>query len=84
MQTVLRSGVAAAVLALAAAAGAQTPEPVPGASVEGLLQLARQRNPELAAMRHEASAATERVLLWQCRCAGAYRRVSGPGLRDLQ
>ena len=62
MQTVLRSGIAATVLALAATAGAQTPEAVPGASVESLLQLARQRNPELAAMRHEASAATERVL----------------------
>ena len=62
MQTALRSGFAAAVLALTAAAGAQTPEAVPGASVESLLQLARERNPELAAMRHEASAATERVL----------------------
>jgi outer membrane protein TolC len=62
MQTALRSGFAAAVLALAAVAGAQTPEPVPGASVQSLLQLARERNPELAAMRHEASAATERVL----------------------
>ena len=62
MQTVLRSGFAAAVLALAAAASAQTSEAVLGASVESLLQLARERNPELAAMRHEASAATERVL----------------------
>ena len=62
METAVRLGVVALVLTLAAAASAQTPEPLPGASVESLLQLARQRNPELAAMRHEASAATERVL----------------------
>ena len=62
VQTVLRAGMVAVLLAVAGSAGAQTTEAVPGASVEGLLQLARQRNPELAAMRHEASAATERVL----------------------
>jgi outer membrane protein TolC len=33
----------------------------PGASVESLLDLARQNNPELATMRHEADAAQERV-----------------------
>jgi outer membrane protein TolC len=62
MQTVLRAGIVAALLAAAGSVVAQTTESEPGASVEGLLQLARQRNPELAAMRHEASAATERVL----------------------
>lgn len=35
--------------------------PAPGARVEELLELARQRNPELAAMGHEAEAARERV-----------------------
>jgi outer membrane protein TolC len=34
---------------------------LPGASVESLLQLARDANPELAAMKHEAQAATERI-----------------------
>ncbi len=62
MQTVLRAGIVAALLTVAGSAGAQTPESAPGASVEGLMQLARQRNPELSAMRHEAVAATERVL----------------------
>jgi outer membrane protein, heavy metal efflux system len=36
-------------------------EPVPGASVESLLWLAKQRNPEYASMRHEANAAEERI-----------------------
>ena len=34
---------------------------LPGAEVQGLLDLARQQNPELAAMRMEADAAAERV-----------------------
>ena len=62
MQAVLRAGIIAALLAVAGSAGAQTSELVPGASVESLLQLARERNPELGAMRYEAVAATERVL----------------------
>jgi len=50
-------------LALAGPATAQTTsDPLPGARVEGLLALARERNPELASMRHEAQAATERIL----------------------
>ncbi len=59
---------AAAILALAlhGAVGAQTtnpvPDTVPGARIEGLLALARERNPEYAGMRHEAQAASERVL----------------------
>lgn len=36
-------------------------EPLPGANVESLLKLAREVNPELAAMQHEAQAATERI-----------------------
>jgi outer membrane protein TolC len=45
----------------AAPDGAQSVDPAPGANVESLLTLARQNNPELAAMRHEATAARERV-----------------------
>jgi outer membrane protein TolC len=45
----------------AAPDGAQRTGPGPGANVESLLTLARQNNPELAAMRHEANAARERV-----------------------
>jgi outer membrane protein TolC len=35
--------------------------PPPGASLESLLELARSRNPELAAARYEADAAAERI-----------------------
>lgn len=55
--------VLAAGLAVASAAMAQTPmEPVPGGTLDSLLTLARDRNPEFGAMRHEALAANERVL----------------------
>ncbi len=37
------------------------PVQLPGANVEGLLALAQAQNPELAAMRHEAAAATARI-----------------------
>lgn len=37
------------------------PERLPGASVEELLELAQQQNPELATMRLEADAAAERI-----------------------
>ncbi|MBZ0105632.1 MAG: TolC family protein [Sulfuricella denitrificans] len=36
-------------------------DPLPGSNVESLLKLARDANPELNAMRHEAQAATERT-----------------------
>src|ERR1035437_6332008 len=36
-------------------------EAVPGSSVESLLAYAIEHNPELAAMRHEAQAADERI-----------------------
>ncbi|MDQ5878591.1 MAG: outer membrane protein heavy metal efflux system [Pseudomonadota bacterium] len=54
---------AACMLAWCAGTGAQerTPAITPGNGVESLLDYARQRNPELAAMRHEADAANERV-----------------------
>lgn len=49
-----------AVLAFAAPLAAFAAEPLPGNSVESLLAYARERNPEYAAMRHEADAAIER------------------------
>ena len=61
MQAILRAGLAAAILILGSTASALADEP-PGATVQSLLQLAQERNPEFSAMRHEASAASERVL----------------------
>ena len=61
MPRVLQAGVVAVLLASSAFAGAQTFEALPGASVESLLLLARERNPDYASMRFEAQAATERV-----------------------
>lgn len=55
----LKAGLSAAVIAGSFAAQAQ--EALPGASVDSLLALARERNPEFAAMRLEAEAAGERV-----------------------
>ncbi len=43
-------------------ASARAEEPVPGATVESLLALAKERNPDYAAMRHELTAANERVM----------------------
>lgn len=40
---------------------AQAGEPLPGAGVESLLAIAKERNPDYGAMRHEADAALERV-----------------------
>jgi cobalt-zinc-cadmium efflux system outer membrane protein len=49
-------------LALSLPATAVSREPLPGASVESLLLLAKERNPEYASMRHEADAAGERIV----------------------
>ena len=62
MQYGLHAGVVAALLTIAMPAAAQGGDPIPGASVESLLVLAKARNPEFSAMRHEATAASERVL----------------------
>ncbi len=61
MQLNLRAGLAAAILILGGVSSALAEES-PGATVQSLLQLAQERNPEFSAMRHEASAASERVL----------------------
>ena len=52
----------AVLLLLGAPAHAQTVEPPPGAELASLLSWAKERNLDVAAMRHEATAATERVL----------------------
>lgn len=49
------------VIAFAAPAAAQDKTAAPGATLESLLQYARERNPEYAAMQQEAAAAEERV-----------------------
>src|ERR1035437_4172534 len=63
MKNVLYAGATllAALLAIGAPAGALAGEPIPGANVESLLSLAKERNPEYASMRLEADAAGERI-----------------------
>lgn len=61
MQNPLRACALAAAVWLAAPAMAASAEPLPGGSVESLLDYARERNPEFAAMRFEAEAAGERA-----------------------
>lgn len=51
----------AAMLVMMAAASAQPQEALPGATVEGLLNLAKVNNPDYLSMRHEAQAASARV-----------------------
>lgn len=63
MQVLFKTTALAALLTIGAAALAQVPEPLPGASVEGLLALAKASNPDYASMRHEAQAAAERVVM---------------------
>ena len=61
MQHVLRSTVVTVLLAIGMPVTAISSETLPGASVESLLLLAQERNPEYAGMRHEADAAGERI-----------------------
>lgn len=61
----MRAALRAAALAVACGGAAAQPGP-PGATLEGLLAYARERHPELRAMRHEADAAAQRA-----RAAGA-------------
>jgi len=70
LRNIVIAGAGLLVLALANGAWADA---TPGATLEGLLALARERNPEYASMRHEALAASERVA-----SAGA---LSDPKLR---
>ena len=62
----LRLAIAASLLACAAGAQATgkagaADDSAPGRTVDSLLIIARQNNPDFSAMRHEAQAATERV-----------------------
>lgn len=61
MHHVLHTTALATLLLLSATAAAQADEPLPGASVEPLLTLAKANNPDYASMRFEAQAATERI-----------------------
>jgi len=56
----MKSALAAALLALALSGTAQA-EPLPGASVESLLAIAREGSPDLRMVRLEAEAAHERI-----------------------
>ena len=57
----LQTAALATLLLLGAPARALAEESLPGASVESLLTLAREHNPDYASMRFEAQAATERI-----------------------
>lgn len=61
MTYALQTTALATLLLLAAPAGARAEETLPGASVEPLLTLAKEHNPDYASMRFEAQAATERI-----------------------
>lgn len=58
----LQTGVLVVLLALGAPVAAQASEEIPGASLDGLLSLAKESNPDYASMRFEAQAAAERVV----------------------
>lgn len=60
MQYALHASLAVA-LAIGVPFTATSAEPVPGGSLESLLEFARERNPEYASMRHEADAAFDRI-----------------------
>ncbi|HEY0845022.1 MAG TPA: TolC family protein [Noviherbaspirillum sp.] len=61
MKTVLRACALAIALAFVAPHAALAENPAPGSTLESLLAYARERNPELASMRHEADAAREKI-----------------------
>lgn len=61
MQYPLRACAVALVIATGASSTVAFAEPVPGASVESLLEFARGKNPEYASMQFDADAAGERA-----------------------
>ena len=61
MTHVIRTSLLAVLIAMAAPAAICASEPLPGASLEPMLELARLNNPEFAGMRFERQAAAERV-----------------------
>ena len=62
MNCILRAWTLMAALAAAGASAQGSIDTQPGATVDSLLAVARERNPDYAAMRHELTAAGERVL----------------------
>lgn len=62
MKNSIRACALAVALALSGPQYALAENPVPGRTLDSLLEFARERNPELASMRHEADAAGERAL----------------------
>ncbi|MDD2924928.1 TolC family protein [Rhodoferax sp.] len=62
MPSVVRTGVTITLLVWGGWVSAQEVPPLPGASVDSLLALAREHNPDYAALQHELTAASERVL----------------------
>jgi len=58
----IKSSIAAACLILVLTTTSYGQEHPIGTNIEGLLKLARERNPELASMKYEADAASERVV----------------------
>ncbi len=62
MKFTLTASAVTILLALGSSVSVYADEPIPGASVQSLLQYAKESNPEFASMRHEAQAAAERVL----------------------
>jgi outer membrane protein TolC len=61
MKSVLRAFLVSALFAAAASQALAAEDTYIGGNVENLLEFARGRHPEFAAMRHEAAAAAERV-----------------------
>ena len=61
MQHVLHASAIAVLLAVGTPVTVLAGQPLPGASVESLLVLAKERNPEFASMRYEADAAFDRI-----------------------
>lgn len=62
MQYTLRACTVAMSLVIGMPLYALAAEPMPGRTLESLLEFARERNPEYASMRHEAEAAGERAV----------------------
>lgn len=62
MKNNLRACALAVALAICAPSLVFAADAVPGRTLESLLEIARERNPELASMRHEADAAGERAM----------------------
>ncbi|MFB0934389.1 MAG: TolC family protein [Propionivibrio sp.] len=61
MKTAIAAGATVLFLSIGVPGPVRADDPIPGRTIASLLDYARTNNPELAAMRHEADAAGERV-----------------------